>query len=166
MAEGEVIGESRSERFHAAERRIARMSHVLDDLFEVPGTGRRVGLDPLVGLIPVVGDVVSAAAGAYLIAEASRFRLPRSSSRGWSSTCWSTSRWDSSRSWATCSTSCPSRTRGTSRCSGAMPSNRRRARPSIGSSSRASVCVMLGLIWLVVQAVAWLIGLLLTPIRP
>ena len=76
MAEGEVIGESRSERFHAAERRIARMSHVLDDLFEVPGTGRRVGLDPLVGLIPVVGDVVSAAAGAYLIAEASRFRLP------------------------------------------------------------------------------------------
>ena len=76
MAEGEVIGQSRSERFHAAERRIARMSHVLDDLFEVPGTGRRVGLDPLIGLIPVVGDVVSAAAGAYLIAEASRFRLP------------------------------------------------------------------------------------------
>jgi hypothetical protein len=76
VREGEVIGPSRTERFRAAERRIARMSHVLDDLIEVPGTGRRVGLDPLVGLIPIVGDVVSAAAGAYLIAEATRFRLP------------------------------------------------------------------------------------------
>ena len=76
MREGEVIGPSRSERFRAAERRIAAMSHVLDDLIEVPGTGRRIGLDPIVGLIPFVGDAVSALAGSYIIAEASRFRLP------------------------------------------------------------------------------------------
>jgi hypothetical protein len=77
VPEPEIIGPSRSERFRSAERRIAWTSHVLDDLIEVPGTGRRVGLDPLIGLIPFVGDAVSALAGAYLIAEASRFQLPR-----------------------------------------------------------------------------------------
>ena len=72
-----VEGPSRTERFHAAERRIALMSRVLDDLVEIPGTGRRVGLDPVIGLIPVIGDGISAVAGAYLIAEASRFMMPR-----------------------------------------------------------------------------------------
>ncbi|MGZ8501884.1 MAG: DUF4112 domain-containing protein [Candidatus Limnocylindrales bacterium] len=76
MNEPEVIGRSRTERFRAAERRIAMMSRVLDDLIEVPGTGRRVGLDPLIGLIPIIGDGISALAGTYIIAEASRFRLP------------------------------------------------------------------------------------------
>ncbi len=69
-------GPSRTERFRAAERRIALVSHVLDDLITVPGTARRVGLDPLIGLIPVIGDGISAVVGAYLIAEASRFKMP------------------------------------------------------------------------------------------
>lgn len=77
MEEPEIIGPSRTERFRAAERRIEAMSHVLDDLIKVPGTGRRVGLDPIVGLIPFIGDAVSALAGSYIIAEASRFQLPR-----------------------------------------------------------------------------------------
>ena len=76
MVEHDVVGRSRTERFLAAERRIALMSRVLDDLIEIPGTGRRVGLDPLIGLIPFVGDGISAIAGVYLVAEASRFRLP------------------------------------------------------------------------------------------
>ncbi len=53
------------------------MSTVLDDLVAVPGTSIRVGLDPVIGLIPVVGDLIGAAFGAWLIAEAARFRLPR-----------------------------------------------------------------------------------------
>lgn len=61
----------------AAERRIATISRLLDDLVEVPGTGRRFGLDPLIGLIPIVGDAVTAVMSVWLIAEASRFRLPR-----------------------------------------------------------------------------------------
>ena len=55
---GDVIGQTRVERFHAAERRILRMSHVLDDLFRVPGTSMKLGVDPIVGLIPVIGDIV------------------------------------------------------------------------------------------------------------
>ncbi len=43
----------------------------------VPGTNHRIGLDPIVGLIPIVGDAVSGAVGFWLIAEATRFGLPR-----------------------------------------------------------------------------------------
>jgi hypothetical protein len=70
------MGDYRSERLKAAERRIATMSHILDDLVEIPGTGRRIGVDPVLGLVPVVGDAVSALASIWVIAEAARFRLP------------------------------------------------------------------------------------------
>lgn len=73
----DVVGRSRSERFHAAERRIGRVTHALDELVAVPGTSMRVGLDPIVGLIPVVGDAVAAAVGLWVIAEAAHFGIPR-----------------------------------------------------------------------------------------
>jgi uncharacterized protein DUF4112 len=74
---GEIIGPSRAERFRAAERRIGRVTHMLDELVGVPGTPIKVGLDPVVGLIPVVGDAVAAGVGAWVIAEAARFGVPR-----------------------------------------------------------------------------------------
>lgn len=73
---GPVVGVSRSERFRAFERRYAAVSRVLDDLVPIPGTNQRIGLDPIVGLIPWVGDVISAAVGFWLIAEAARFKIP------------------------------------------------------------------------------------------
>ena len=75
-SQGEVVGQSRTERFLAFERRYAAVSRVLDDLVPIPGTNRRVGLDPLVGLIPWIGDLVSAVVGFWLIAEAARFKIP------------------------------------------------------------------------------------------
>ena len=75
--EGDVVGVSRAERFRAVERRIGRVTHALDELVAVPGTPVRVGLDPIVGLIPVVGDVVSGIVGAWVIGEAARFGVPR-----------------------------------------------------------------------------------------
>jgi hypothetical protein len=74
---GEVVGASRAERFRAVEARISRVTHVLDELVRVPGTNQRVGLDPLIGLIPVAGDVVAALVGSWVIAEAARFGVPR-----------------------------------------------------------------------------------------
>ena len=71
------MGASRAERFAAAERRIGRMTHLLDELIEVPGTSIKLGLDPVIGLIPVAGDALSALAGGWVILEASRFGLPR-----------------------------------------------------------------------------------------
>lgn len=51
-------------------RRIEAMEAMLEGLFVIPGTNRRVGLDSLVGLIPVVGDLATAAMGAWIVWEA------------------------------------------------------------------------------------------------
>lgn len=51
-------------------RRIEAMEAVLEGMFVIPGTNRRVGLDSLVGLIPVVGDLATAAMGAWIVWEA------------------------------------------------------------------------------------------------
>ena len=44
------------------EQRIAalrRIAELLDSAFLVPGTNYRVGLDPIIGLIPMIGDLAS-----------------------------------------------------------------------------------------------------------
>ena len=51
-------------------RRIEAMEAMLDGLFVIPGTNRRVGLDSLVGLIPIIGDFATAAMGGWIIWEA------------------------------------------------------------------------------------------------
>ena len=58
-------------------RRIEIMEHVLERSFTIPGVNRKVGLDAIVGLVPVVGDVVTAAMGAYIVWEASNLGLPK-----------------------------------------------------------------------------------------
>ena len=58
-------------------RRIEAMEHLLERSLVIPGINRPVGLDAIVGLVPVVGDVITAAMGAYLIWEASNLGLPR-----------------------------------------------------------------------------------------
>ena len=51
-------------------RRIEAMEAVLERLFVVPGLNRPVGLDVILDLIPVVGDLVGAALGAWIVWEA------------------------------------------------------------------------------------------------
>ena len=54
----------------AVRNRVEAMEKVLERAFVVPGINRPIGLDSIVGLIPVVGDVVTAAMGAYIVWEA------------------------------------------------------------------------------------------------
>ena len=68
----------RSERALAAERRIGRAAYLLDDLITIPGTPIGFGLDPLIGLVPFVGDAVGGLVSAWIILEAARFHLPKS----------------------------------------------------------------------------------------
>jgi hypothetical protein len=42
-------------------------AHLLDDWFRVPGTGIRLGLDGLIGLVPGLGDVIAGVASSVLI---------------------------------------------------------------------------------------------------
>lgn len=51
-------------------RRIEGMEHLLEGLFVIPGTKKRVGLDVILDVIPVGGDVVGALMGLYMVWEA------------------------------------------------------------------------------------------------
>src|SRR6266545_2959251 len=73
---GAVIGRSRAERFRDAERRVGFVSRLMDDLVPIPGTSHRIGLDPVLGLVPGAGDLVSAIAGGWILVEAVRFGIP------------------------------------------------------------------------------------------
>ena len=61
----------------AAVARIEAISRLTDDLFEIPGTKVRVGLDAIIGLVPIVGDLISQAISSYLIWEARRLGVSR-----------------------------------------------------------------------------------------
>jgi len=50
---------------------------LLDDLFRIPGTSIRFGLDPLIGLIPGFGDAVSGFASFLIVYSAWQRQLPR-----------------------------------------------------------------------------------------
>ena len=61
----------------AVRQRIEAMEFLLERCFEVPGIRRKVGLDAIVGLIPVIGDIATAAMGAYIVSEARNLGLPK-----------------------------------------------------------------------------------------
>lgn len=58
-------------------RRVEAMEHLLERLFVVPGLNRPVGLDVILDLVPVVGDVVAAALGAWIVWEARNLGMPK-----------------------------------------------------------------------------------------
>lgn len=66
----------------AALTHLRRATTLLDDGIRVPGTSFRFGLDPILGLVPGIGDVAGAALSAAIITAAvrqgvSRFTLAR-----------------------------------------------------------------------------------------
>jgi len=61
------------------EQRLARLDAIaklLDVAFIVPGTNIRYGIDGLVGLIPVVGDIITTAISLWLVREARALGAP------------------------------------------------------------------------------------------
>lgn len=57
-------------------RRIRGFARLLDQSILLPG-GYRIGLDPIIGLIPGIGDAIGAALSFYLIYEAARLGIPK-----------------------------------------------------------------------------------------
>ena len=49
----------------------------LDQRFTIPGTSIRIGLDPILGLIPGIGDMIANLAGSAIILIAAQYRLPK-----------------------------------------------------------------------------------------
>ena len=58
-------------------KRIETMETLLERSFRIPGINYPVGLDSIAGLVPVVGDFVTAAMGAYIVWEARNIGMPR-----------------------------------------------------------------------------------------
>lgn len=52
--------------------RLRRLARVWDAGIRVPGTGWAIGLDPLVGLLPGLGDAVGAAVACYVLVQSAR----------------------------------------------------------------------------------------------
>lgn len=52
--------------------RSQRLATLLDSQFVVPGTGYRFGLDPILGLVPGIGDAISLAVGLVIVHDAWR----------------------------------------------------------------------------------------------
>ncbi|SEW25998.1 DUF4112 domain-containing protein [Halobacterium jilantaiense] len=61
----------------AAVKRMQVVAWALDDAIPVPGTNYRVGIDPLLGVLPVGGDAASGAISLYLVAESARLGVSR-----------------------------------------------------------------------------------------
>jgi hypothetical protein len=64
---------ARSERL----ARLDALAVLLDSAIVIPGTNVRFGLDALVGLFPVLGDVVTTAVSLYIVYEARKLGAPR-----------------------------------------------------------------------------------------
>jgi hypothetical protein len=50
-------------------QRVEAMERLLERLVVIPGTKRSVGLDVILDVVPVVGDIAAAALGAYIVWE-------------------------------------------------------------------------------------------------
>jgi hypothetical protein len=53
------------------------LAELLDQRFTIPGTSIRFGLDPILGLIPGIGDVIANLAGSTILLIAVQYRLPK-----------------------------------------------------------------------------------------
>ena len=58
--------------------RARTLTRLLDSAARVPGTSFRFGLDPVLGLIPGLGDVAGAVLSGYVVILASRLGAPKS----------------------------------------------------------------------------------------
>lgn len=58
-------------------KRIEAMEQLLERSFRIPGVNFPIGLDSVIGLVPVLGDIVTTALGAYIVWEAKNLGLPR-----------------------------------------------------------------------------------------
>lgn len=66
----EYDGEIPADVDEAALRRMEAVANALDEIVRVPGTDISVGIDPILGVIPVAGDLISTGISLYIVVEA------------------------------------------------------------------------------------------------
>jgi hypothetical protein len=66
----DALHQSSVERKRRARDRLIALARLMDSAIEVPGLRRGVGLDAILGLVPVAGDALSALIGLYSVLQA------------------------------------------------------------------------------------------------
>ncbi|MEG3841856.1 DUF4112 domain-containing protein [Microcoleus sp. herbarium14] len=61
----------------ASLRRLRRISHLLDNAIPIPGTKYRIGLDPILGLIPGGGDFIGSIFAGYVVFKSAQMGVPQ-----------------------------------------------------------------------------------------
>ncbi|TAJ52503.1 MAG: DUF4112 domain-containing protein [Nevskiaceae bacterium] len=61
---------------HPSLQRVEKLAYWLDEFITIPGTRFKIGLESLVGMIPVVGDFAGLVMGGYVVVEAHRLGAP------------------------------------------------------------------------------------------
>jgi hypothetical protein len=76
-AESERMGPAGTREAEALRASADLLAKVLDTMIPIPGTTLRLGVDPLLGLIPGIGDTVSSLIGSMILVMAARLRVPK-----------------------------------------------------------------------------------------
>ena len=67
-----------SEEAERARKSLQQLAWLLDSSIPIPGTRLTVGLEALIGLFPVIGDLVGVALSSYILSQSARLGAPRS----------------------------------------------------------------------------------------
>ena len=51
-------------------RRMVKLARLMDSCFQIPGTNYSIGIDPLVGLIPLLGDLITTGVSVFIMYDA------------------------------------------------------------------------------------------------
>ena len=68
----------RSEEADRIRKSLQQFAWLLDSSIPIPGTRLTVGVDAIVGLFPVIGDLIGVALSSYILSQAARLGAPRS----------------------------------------------------------------------------------------
>ena len=76
VLEGELLAPESDEQ-RAVRERLKFLAWLLDSSIPIPGTQFTVGIDALIGLVPVLGDLIGVLLSSYILGEAARLGAPR-----------------------------------------------------------------------------------------
>lgn len=78
LGDASSLGQARQERAYRELENLRRIARLFDQAFPVPGTKWRFGLDPLIGVVPGLGDITGGIIAVYALRVARQLGAPAS----------------------------------------------------------------------------------------
>ncbi|MEK6243156.1 MAG: DUF4112 domain-containing protein [Pseudomonadota bacterium] len=77
VREGELVRDGEHAAAHETRRRLQQLAWLLDSSIPIPGTRLTIGLEALIGLIPLLGDLIGVALSSFILVEAHKLGVSR-----------------------------------------------------------------------------------------